>query len=89
MTTTTTTTTFTPSFEHFEWQEEVEQAELEQAIAMSLALEAKRIEYATLPDGGEGGGGRRAGAVAESSAVSQKLQRDLSHGGNIRRDHRT
>lgn len=41
-------------------QEEVEQAELEQAIAMSLALEAKRVEHATLQDiGSSSGSGTR------------------------------
>lgn len=59
-------------------QEEVEQAELEQAIAMSLALEAKRAEYATLPDGSEGGGGLRAGTTLEGSAVSQNYKGEAS-----------
>eukprot|EP00752_Nemacystus_decipiens_P011224 g9974.t1 len=54
-------------------REEVEQAELEQAIAMSLALEAKRIEYATaVPDGSGGNGGRGGGATRETAAPGCK-----------------
>lgn len=63
---------------YFARQEEVEQAELEQAIAMSLALEAKRVEYATLPGGSEGGGGRRGGAAPGGSAVSQTYKEEAS-----------
>lgn len=45
---------------------------------MSLALEAKRIEYATLPDSGEGGGGRRGGTAPEGSSVRQSYKEKAS-----------
>lgn len=37
---------------------------------MSLALEAKRIEYATLPDSSKGRGGRQDVNAPEGSVVS-------------------
>lgn len=65
-------------------QEEVEQAELEQAIAMSLALEAKRVEHAMLQEdsgvnGGEtcsrrGTSGQRSGNTPTGSDVSHNCK---------------
>lgn len=68
-------------------QEEVEQAELEQAIAMSLALEAKRVEHKTLQEdddlcntkgavrGRRGDGGGQAGAALAGSEASLERRR--------------
>eukprot|EP00903_Cladosiphon_okamuranus_P009751 g9270.t2 len=61
-------------------REEVEQAELEQVIAMSLALEAKRVEYETLPNGSDGGEGRRGGAAPMGSAAGCKGGEDNGAG---------
>ncbi|CBN77193.1 conserved unknown protein [Ectocarpus siliculosus] len=58
-------------------REEVEQAELEQAIAMSLALEAKRSEQATLQECLDGVGdvsGPRFGSVPTGSQTGKSLQ---------------
>lgn len=54
---------------------------------MSLALEAKRIEYATLPDGSEGGGRRLDSNVPESSAVSQKPTETAGRTGPHQQDN--
>lgn len=56
-----------PQRRPFGMQEEVEQAELEQAIAMSLALEAARADFGTQQEGdtghGNGSGGHSAGSM--------------------------
>ncbi|CAM9348904.1 unnamed protein product [Scytosiphon promiscuus] len=64
-------------------REEVEQAELEQAIAMSLALEAKRVEHESLQEDGERCNTDIMIGSDRSGSNRTKLSQDGCKGGDL------